>query len=75
MGLEDNTLHDDIILVVERGVDGNPEMCTQATFQELLAISIRIVDIMAQHSGIEYNDILNDMKEVDPNDVATTIEQ
>lgn len=67
------TMHEDVLVVVERGEQGMPELSINATFSEMFSITMNMVSAMSNASGLEYNDILDDMKEVDTTTVSSNI--
>lgn len=57
-------MHEDVLVVAERGALGMPEVTINATFAEVFGIVSKMVDALSEQSGIPYNDILDDLKEV-----------
>lgn len=58
----------DILVYAEMGILGHPEVTVNATYAEVFSIVSKLVETMAESTAgmITYNQILDDLKEVEP---------
>jgi len=59
-------MQEELLIVAERGPLGQPEVTVNATFSEVFSIVSKLVETMAESTEgvISYNEILDDLKEI-----------
>ena len=62
----DKHLHESVLLLVERDEQLKSIITTNCTFGEMHGVAISLIGFMADHAEISYNQMLQELTEVNP---------
>lgn len=61
--LDEHSMHESLLLLVERDEKGNSVMSTNGTYGELHGVAVQLAAFLADFAEIPYNQLLDELKE------------
>ena len=61
--MDEHSMHESLLLLVERDEKGHPVMSTNGTYAELHGVAVTLIGFLADFAEISYNQLLDELKE------------